>query len=133
MTTHATAAVEMKSWTEHTWDGRPHEEVTGPKQTTGTMTTTYTGDLEGTGELRFLMAYPDDESCDSVGHEVVTGVLAGREGTLVLRHVGDYRDGVARAEVTVVSAGGGLSGLRGTGRITWRHGEPGRFELDHAF
>ncbi len=132
MTTHATAEAEMTGWTEHTWDGRRYDEVSGPKQTTGAMTTTYTGDLAGRGELRFLMAYPDDTSCASVGYEVVTGSLAGREGTFVLQHTGGFRDGVADATVTVVSAGGGLEGLTGSGRITWNGSGPGRFELDYA-
>lgn len=132
MTTHATAAAEMRSWTEHTWDGRRYDEVTGPKQTTGAMTTAYTGDLEGAGEMRFLMAYPDDDSCTTLGHEVVTGALHGREGTFVLRHTGGFRDGVADSTVTVVSATGGLAGLTGTGRITWAPGGPGRLDFDYT-
>ncbi|NUT49298.1 MAG: DUF3224 domain-containing protein [Saccharothrix sp.] len=121
----------MKSWDEHTWDGKRYDEVTGPKQTVGGMTVSYRGALEGTGELRFVMSYPDDDSCASTGYELVTGTLDGREGGFVLHHVGGFSDGVADATVTVVSATGDLAGLTGTGRITWAHGEPGRLELDY--
>lgn len=131
MTTHATATAEMKSWDEHTWDGRRYDEVTGRKQTTGGMTTAYSGALEAVGDMRFLMSYPDDDSCVSVGYEVVTGTLDGRAGTFVLQHTGGFRDGVADAAVTVVSATGELAGLTGTGRVTWAQGEPGRLELDY--
>jgi hypothetical protein len=126
---HATA--EMKSWDEQTWDGKRYDEVTGPKQTVGGMTTAYTGDLEGTGDLRFVMSYLDDDTCHSTGYEVVTGTLDGRQGSLVLHHVGGFRDGVADATFTIVSAAGDLAGLTGTGRMTWPQGEPGRWELDY--
>ncbi|GAA1304865.1 DUF3224 domain-containing protein [Saccharothrix xinjiangensis] len=73
---------------------------------------------------------------DGRRHDEVTGpkqragAPASREGTFVLRHEGGFRDGVADATVTVVSAGGGPAGLTGSGRIT-RNG-PGRLHLDHA-
>jgi hypothetical protein len=129
--TTAQANAEMKSWDEHTWDGRRYDEVTGPKQTVGGMTTAYTGELEALGDMRFVMSYPDDDSCASTGYEVVTGTLDGREGSFVLHHTGGFRDGVADGTFTVVSATGGLSGLTGTGRITWAQGGPGRFELTY--
>ena len=131
MTTHATAAAEMKSWDEHTWDGKRYDEVTGPKQTTGAMTVAYSGALEAVGDMRFVMSYSDDDSCVSTAYEVVTGTLDGRKGTFVLHHIGGFRDGVADATVTVVSATDDLTGLTGTGRITWSQGGPGRFELDY--
>ena len=128
-TAHATA--ELKSWDEHTWDGKRYDEVTGPKQTTGGMTTTYTGDLEAAGDLRFVMSYPDDDSCVSTGYELVTGTLNGRRGSFVLHHIGGFHDNLATATFTVVSATGDLAGLTGTGRITWPQSAPGRFELDY--
>ncbi|WP_433262904.1 DUF3224 domain-containing protein [Actinosynnema sp. CS-041913] len=131
MSTQATGPVEMKSWDEHTWDGKRYDEATGPKQTTGGMTTAYRGDLEGTGDMRFLMSYPDDDTCRSTGYEVVTGTLAGRTGTFVLEHVGGFRDGVAEGTFTIVSATGDLTGLTGEGTVRWAQGEPGRYTIDY--
>ncbi|MEV0679659.1 DUF3224 domain-containing protein [Actinosynnema sp. NPDC050436] len=131
MSTEASGTVGMADWVEHTWDGKRYDEVTGPKQTTGGMTTTYRGDLEATGEMRFLMSYPDDASCRSTGYEVVTGTLAGRTGTFVLEHVGGFRDGVAEGTFTIVSAGGDLAGLTGTGTVRWHQTEPSRYTLDY--
>ena len=129
--TTAQANAELKSWTEHTWDGKRYDEVTGPKQTVGSMTTNYTGDLEAVGEMRFVMSYPDDNSCASTGYELITGTLNGREGTFVLHHTGGFENGLADATFTITSATGDLAGLTGTGRMTWPQGEPGRFELDY--
>ncbi|MFI9010730.1 DUF3224 domain-containing protein [Actinosynnema sp. NPDC053489] len=131
MSTRVTAAAELKSWDEHTWDGKRHDEVAGPKHTVGGMTASYTGGLEGVGDQRFVMSYSGDDSCASTGYEVVTGTLDGREGSFVLHHTGGFGNGVAETTFTVVSASGGLAGLTGTGRITWARGEPGRFELDY--
>ena len=128
-TAHATA--EMKSWDEHTWDGKRYDEVTGPKQTVGGMTTAYTGDLEGTGDLRFVMSYPDDNSCVSTGYEQITGTLNGLQGSFVLHHTGGFRNNTATATVTIVSATGDLTGLTGAGSITWAPNQPGRLELDY--
>ncbi|MEU4743802.1 DUF3224 domain-containing protein [Actinosynnema sp. NPDC023658] len=130
--THTTARLEMKSWDEQTWDGKRYDEVSGPKQTVGGMTVAYTGALEATGDMRFVMTYEDDTTCASTAYEVVTGTLDGRAGSFVLHHVGGFVNGVASSTVTVVSATGGLEGLSGTGRITWPHGEPGRLELDYG-
>lgn len=129
----ANGNAEMKSWDERTWDGKRYDEVSGPKQTTGSMTVAYTGDLAGTGEFRFLMDYPDAGSCRAVGYEVVTGVLGGRTGSFVLEHSGGFRDGVSRGTFTVVSASGGLAGLTGSGSITWHVGEPGTYAFEYSF
>ncbi|GAA3876328.1 hypothetical protein GCM10022243_46540 [Saccharothrix violaceirubra] len=129
-TAHSTATVG--SWEERTWDGRNYDEVSGPKRTRGRMTAVYTGDLEGTGENHFLMSYPDDLSCVSVGIEVVTGSLGGVTGTLVLHHDGGYRDGVASGTVKILSGTGGLVGVTGSGTITWRQDSPGTLTLDYT-
>ncbi|NUT97554.1 MAG: DUF3224 domain-containing protein [Saccharothrix sp.] len=127
----ANGNAEMKSWEEHTWDGKRYDEVSGPKQTVGTMAATYTGDLEAVAEQRFVMDYPDDSSCRAVGYEVVTGTLGGRSGSFVLEHTGGFRDGVASGTFTVVSASGELAGLTGSGTITWHMGEPGTYTFDY--
>ncbi|GAA1347773.1 DUF3224 domain-containing protein [Saccharothrix algeriensis] len=127
MENRATGTAEMKSWDEHTWDGRRYDEVTGPKQTAGGMACAYRGALEGSGEMRFVMSYADDASCRFTGYEVVTGVLSGRAGTFVLEHVGGFGDGMARSAFTVVSATADLTGLTGNGTIEWPPGETGRY------
>jgi Protein of unknown function (DUF3224) len=134
MTTHATGGIEMKSWDEKTWDGKPHHEVSGAKLTEGTMIATYRGALEGTGETRFVMTYINDDNCYTTGYELVTGTLDGRTGTFVLQHVGRYKDGSVSGGFTVVpeSGTGQLAGLSGSGGITWEAGQSGVYTVDYV-
>jgi hypothetical protein len=134
MTTHATGGIEMKSWDEQTWDGKAHNEVTGAKQTVGTMVGIYHGALEATGETRFVMTYIDDNNCYTIGHELVSGTLDGRGGTFVLQHIGVYKDGSVAGGFTVVpeSGTGELKGLSGSGGITWEAGQSGVYTVDYV-
>jgi len=134
MSTHAAGTITMKSWEETTWEGKAHSEVSGAKRTLGTMVGEYHGELEGTGETRFVMTYISDTDCYSVGYEVVSGVLGGRTGTFVLQHVGRFRDGTVSGGFTVVPESGteGLVGLSGSGGIVWAEGEAGKYTLDYV-
>ncbi|WNV89326.1 DUF3224 domain-containing protein [Umezawaea sp. Da 62-37] len=133
MSTRATGTVEMKSWDEKTWDGKPHNEVSGHKLTQGTMVGGYHGDLEASGETRFVMTYADDNNCESIGHELVNGALGDRTGTFVLQHVSGYHDGTVTGGFTVVagSGTGGLAGLSGRGEIVWVEGQNGTYSLEY--
>jgi len=134
MTTHATGTIEMKSWDEKTWDGQAHNEVTGAKQTVGTMVGTYHGALEATGETHFVMTYLNDANCSTIGHELVSGTLDGRTGTFVLQHLSRYTDGTVSGGFTVIpeSGTGELEGLSGSGGITWVEGQSGSYTLDYV-
>lgn len=115
----ATATIEVQSWDEKTWDGKPYTEVSGPKLTEALVTFSYTGEIEGTSTCRYLMSYVSDTTCETVAVEEFTGRVGTREGTFVLRHVGAYRDGKVTGELTVVGATGDLAGLRGAGHAEW--------------
>ncbi|HEX6347161.1 DUF3224 domain-containing protein [Umezawaea sp.] len=134
MTTHAAGSIDMKSWDEKTWDGKAHDEVSGAKQTAGTMVCAYRGALEATGETRFVMTYVDDDNCYTIGHELVTGTLDGRSGTFVLQHIGRFKDGYVAGGFTVVpeSGTGELEGLSGSGGITWEEGKAGAYTVDYV-
>ncbi|GLZ34693.1 hypothetical protein Lesp02_68800 [Lentzea sp. NBRC 105346] len=115
----ATGTIEVQSWDEQTWDGRPYTEVSGAKLTMAVVTFKYTGDIEGTGTCRYLMSYDSDTSCETVGLEEITGRIGSRSGTFVLRHVGAYRDGKVTGSFEVVGASGELAGMRGAGGAEW--------------
>ena len=63
------------------------------------------------------MAYADDGSATTVGLQRIRGTIAGREGSLVVQHVGGYADGAATAALTVVAGAGSgeLAGVSGSG------------------
>jgi hypothetical protein len=79
------------------------------------------------------MAYAEDGSATFVGIERVTGTIAGRNGSVVLQHVGSFEGGAARARLTVVRGSGtaGLASASGGGDFL---ADPkGSVSLDLAF
>lgn len=137
MTEHATGFVTISSWDEKTWDGRPHQEVTGRKQTRATVTTEHSGDVRGTSTVEYLMSY-GDLTCQFIAMEKVDGELGGRTGSFLLRHVGRFQDGVVSGTFEVVpeSGTGELAGLTGSGDYRWNAEggeEKGEYTLAYRF
>lgn len=116
------------------WDEKPYGEGLGlPKLTRATVTKTFTGDLEGEGQVEYLMVYRGDSSATFVGLERVVGRLAGRTGSFVLQRTGVFEGGQAKEAYTVVpgSATGDLPGLRGDGSSAVGHGAEHPFTLNY--
>ena len=106
------ATFEISNWDETTvteWDGG--------KLTRASVTKTYDGDLEGEATLEYLMAYHPDGTAAFVGIESIAASAGDREGTLVLRQVGTFADGAAKADVTVVGGTGGFEACSGEGAL----------------
>ncbi len=100
------------------WDEQPFDEGDGTaKLTRASVTRTYSGDITGTAATEWTMAYAPDGTARFVGVERITGTVGGRDGTLVLQHLGSYADGVARAELTVLTGTGALEGSSGSGEL----------------
>jgi hypothetical protein len=102
------------------WDESPFDEGDGlGKLTRASVGRTYSGDIDGESVTEWAMAYRLDESATFVGIERIRGRIAGRDGSLVLQHVGEFRDGAARAALTVVadSGSGELAGVSGEGQF----------------
>ncbi len=113
MTIHATGSFAVKNW-----DEKPYSEIDGqPKLTRADVVYTYQGDLEGEGNITYLMCYSGNSIAYFIGYEQVTGRLNDRSGSFVLQHIGTYERGAVKDAVTVVpgSATGALSGLHGSG------------------
>lgn len=100
------------------WDEQPFDEGDGTaKLTKASVAKTYAGEVEGTSATEWVMAYAPDETATFVGIERITGTIGGREGTLVLQHVGTFADGAAKATLTVLTGTGDLEGASGTGDL----------------
>jgi hypothetical protein len=99
------------------WDETPFEEWEDGKLTRAVIAKTYSGDIDGTSALEYVMAYRPDGTAAFVGIERITGTVDGREGGLVLQGVGSFADGAAVAELTVVGSSGALAGSEGTGEM----------------
>ena len=103
-----------------------------PKLTAAHCAQTYRGDIDAESALEYLIAYRADGAASFVGLERVRGTLGGRRGSFVLRHEGEFRDGVAALSMTVVpgTGTGQLVGLAGRGEFESPHREEYEIELE---
>jgi uncharacterized protein DUF3224 len=125
----ATARFAIKSW-----DEKPYSEGQDlPKLTRASVTKTFTGDIEGEGQVEYLMMYRPDGSAAFVGLERVTGRVGGKTGSFVLQRIGVFENGQAKESYSVIagSATGELQGLRGDGSSAVGHGMEHPFSLNY--
>lgn len=116
------------------WDEKPYGEGPDlPKLTRATVTKTFTGDLEGEGNVEYLMMYSSDGTATFVGLERITGRIAGKAGSFVLQRTGTFEGGQAKESYSVIpgSATGELRGLRGNGTSSVGHGMEHPFVLEY--
>jgi hypothetical protein len=126
-TAHARFAIKA-------WDEKPYSEGQDlPRLTRASVTKSLTGDIEGEGQVEYLMMYRGDGTAIFVGLERVTGRLGGKAGTFVLQRTGVFESGEARESYSVVSgsATGELRGLRGDGSTAVGHGTEFPFTLSY--
>jgi hypothetical protein len=121
-------------FTIKSWDEKPYSDGEGvPKLTRGTVTKTFTGDIEGEGHVEYLMMYRSDGSATFVGLERIVGQLAGRAGSFVLQRTGTFENGMAKESYSVIpgSGTGELRGLRGEGESAVGHGSEHPLTLNY--
>jgi hypothetical protein len=128
--TTANATFQIQGWDEQTYDER---DGAAGKLTEANVQQTVTGDIEGSSDVRWLMAYTADDRAEFVGIHVVAGTLAGKEGTFVLRSAGSFDGSTADGDLTVVagSGTGDLSGISGTGSFSAPMGDTASLSLDY--
>ena len=116
------------------WDEKAYSEGQDlPKLTRASVTKTFTGDIEGEGQVEYLMMYRSDGSATFVGLERVIGRIGANSGAFVLQRTGGFEGGQAKESYSVVpgSATGQLRGLRGEGSSAVGHGTEHAFTLDY--
>ena len=117
------------------WDEKPYSEGQDqPKLTRASVIKTYTGDIEGEGQVEYLMMYRSDGSATFVGLERVVGRIGGKTGTFVLQRTGIFESGQAKESYSVIpgSATGELQGLLGDGSSAVGHGMEHPFTLSYG-
>jgi hypothetical protein len=108
------------------WEESSYSETQGaPKLTQARISNDFSGDITGSSDLVYLMTYLTADTGTFVGYEQVTGRLADRDGSFVLRHDGTFDDGSVRAALNVVAGSGtsALAGLSGEGEYVATHGQ----------
>jgi hypothetical protein len=116
------------------WDETPYSEGQDqPRLTRASVTKTYTGDIEGEGQVEYLMMYRGDGSATFVGLERIVGRIGGKTGSFVLQRTGTFESGQAKESYSVVegSATGELEGLQGDGSSSVGHGMEHPFTLSY--
>lgn len=129
MKKNANARFAIKSW-----DEKPYSEGQDqPKLTRASVTKTYTGDIEGEGQVEYLMMYRSDGSATFVGLERVVGRIGGKTGSFVLQRTGVFESGQAKESYSIISgsATGDLQGLLGGGSSAVGHGMEHPFALSY--
>jgi hypothetical protein len=123
METEAKATLRMSNWAEEAYQEGGEE---GIRLCTARSDIAFTGDLEGQGGCRWLLAYPAEGPASFVGLQSFTGKLSGRSGTFVLELRGSFKDATAYVTWTVVSGSGTgeLAGLTGEGGYEAPLGQP---------
>ena len=127
--TTANATFQVTGWDEQTF-----VELDGDgKLTEASVQQAISGDIEGTSDVRWLMAYTAADQAEFVGVQTVTGSLANRSGSFVLRSVGTFDGKQAVGELTVVegSGTGDLAGISGTGTFEAPMGDTATVTLDY--
>lgn len=112
------------------WDEKPFSEGQGlPKLTRAAVSKTFSGDIEGEGQVEYLMMYRTDGTASIVGLERVVGTIGGKTGSFVLQRTGVFEGGQAKESYSVIpgSATGQLQGLVGEGSSSVGHG------MEHPF
>jgi hypothetical protein len=130
MSTRATATFKIEGW-----DEKPYAEIEGGRKLTqASVKQAFAGDVEGEGDVEWLMCYRPDETADFVGLLRIVGQIGDRSGSFVLTQVEGTFDGKeARGQLSVVpgSGTGDLTGLRGTGEFSAPHGGEATITLDY--
>jgi len=126
----ANARFAIKSWDETPYSEGPDM----PKLTRASVAKSYTGDIEGDGQVEYLMMYRSDGSASFVGLERVVGRLDGKSGAFVLQRIGVFEGGQAKESYSVIpgSTSGELRGLEGDGLSALGHGTEHHFRLNYA-
>lgn len=127
----ATGRTQVHSYLPTTFDDEPN----GPTLSVNQVTETFSGGIEGEGEVRVIEAKRKNGSASFVGIERVRGSIAGRAGTFLLQVSGSVTGESMKADWFVIpqSATGALRGLRGDGGFEARVGQHGSIWLDYYF
>jgi Protein of unknown function (DUF3224) len=116
------------------WDETPYSEGEElPRLTRARVSKTITGDIEGEGQVEYLMMYRSDGSASFIGLERFVGRIGGRAGTFVLQRTGVFEGGLAKESYSVIpgSGTGELRSLRGEGESALGHASEYPFTLNY--
>lgn len=127
MTQQLNGQFQITDWQETT----TFQNDDGQKVTTADIKQTYTGELQGTSKVQYVMCYTSDSHALFTGFEVITVEQNGTVSTLTLQHTGEFKNGVAVSEFKVVegTGTGTYSGSSGNGQFGAGEGGKANYQL----
>jgi hypothetical protein len=103
------------------------------KVTCAKVSKKYSGDITGESFTEWLMAYGDDGTATFVGLERISGHVNGKNGSLVVQHVGSFEDGAAKADLRVLEGSGSDELVGATGKGDFLADPKGKVNLKLTF
>lgn len=131
MNTLATSTFTIDHWDEH-----PYRDATaGGKLTRARVTQTFAGDIDGHGDVEWLMCYRSDGTADFVGLQYFVGRIGERAGSVVLETRGTFDGTAATGPLRAVPGSGTdeLSGISGEGELRAPLGGEPSITLSYRF
>jgi Protein of unknown function (DUF3224) len=107
MSTQAIATFEITEWNESTITALEN----GVKLTRASIKQAYTGAIQGSSVVEYLMAYCADKTATFVGQEQFTGSVNGKSGSFFIQHNGAF--GAEPSSNWFIVAGSGTGQLQG--------------------
>lgn len=104
---------QITGWNEESYS----EGDDGVKQSYAKVSQNYSGAIDGTSTVHYLMSYQSAGSALFTGFETLTATIEGKTGTVVIQHNGTFEQGVASSSFVIVPGSGNeqLAGLTGSG------------------
>ncbi|MFK8019056.1 MAG: DUF3224 domain-containing protein [Pseudomonadales bacterium] len=129
MASTATGTFKIDSWEENTLVEYEH----GGKMTRATVKQSYSGDIEGSSDIEYLMLHNASGSAKFVGYETIQCSLAGKQGSFVLQHDGEFSIGIASSSYRVASGSGrgGFMNISGDGRFSSMTGGEAEYSFEY--
>ena len=129
--TQATGTFEVISGNEETYhdgDGEPRLTIAGGDQR-------FSGDIQGSGSVKWCMCYLPTGGARFVGIQRIEGSIDGHKGSFLIESVGDHDGRASRGSWKVVagSGTGDLSDISGTGSFEAPGGPTVSYTLDYTF
>ncbi|NCO72902.1 MULTISPECIES: DUF3224 domain-containing protein [Shewanella] len=93
---------QITTWNESTYA----EHHNDSKQTIAEISQTYSGDVSGSAQIRYIMSYQKEGSAVFVGIEHLTIDTPEIAGSIVLQHNGVFSQGVAQSQFNVIADSG---------------------------
>ena len=125
----ARGSFRIASFKEDTYEDRGD----GAKLTHASGDQAFSGDIEGDGQVHWLMCYRPDGSATYVGLQRITGSVGGRTGSFVIDASGEFDGAASRGTWSVVpgSGEGALAEISGAGRFEAPGGPNASYDLDY--